>query len=115
MKRLTFIDSKNVVGWETTLSSHNHKTLDPRRYVEYLRAKNRINAILLPFYAQETFRKMRWHAHISISRSESVMINRCKEKFGPPQDVVIAMGDWEQKHPGEIQAAHQGSRHAQAV
>ena len=108
MKRLTFIDSKSVVGWEATLSSHNHKTLDPRRYVEYLRAKNRVNAICLPFYAQETFRKMRWHAYINMSRSESVMINRFKEKFGPPQDVVIAIGDWEQKHQARFKQPTKG-------
>jgi hypothetical protein len=90
------------------LMKKKHYTLDPRRYVEYLRAKNRINAILLPFYAQETFRKMRWHAYINMSRSESVMINRFKEKFGPPQDVVIAMGDWEQKHQARFKQPTKG-------
>ena len=83
---------------EAELSKYNHKTLDVDKFIEYVEAKNRDNAKLPAFYEQEVFRKMRWHAYINMSRSESKMINRFKEEFGPPSDVVIAMGDWEQHH-----------------
>ena len=65
--------------------------------MEYITAKNKLNAILIPFYTQSVFRKYRWFTHINKTRSEANMINRFKETFGSPKDVVIAYGDFCEK------------------
>lgn len=94
----TLKNENHVQETQAELSAHNHKTLDLLKYVEYLKVKNRINSQLSTFYQQEVFRKMKWHAYINTSRSESNMINKFKEKFGRPDEVVISIGDWEQRH-----------------
>lgn len=67
-------------------------------YKLYLTAKNDANSKLYSFYENEAYRKMRWNTYINMSRSEDAMINRFKKKYGTPADVVVAFGDWEQKH-----------------
>ena len=39
--------------------------------------------------------------------SEARMINRFKEIFGKPEDVVIGFGDWEQQ-ADEVHGAYEG-------
>ena len=36
------------------------------------------------------------------------MINRFKAKFGAPDDVVVAFGDWEQKHHMKLKEPTKG-------
>jgi hypothetical protein len=97
-KKHTVGDENNVIRLETELSNFNHKTVDFDKYLEYVTKKNEVNSKLFSFYEQEHFRKMKWNAHINRNRSEDMMINNFKKKFGGPDEVVIAFGDWEQKH-----------------
>jgi hypothetical protein len=87
----------NVQNREAYLSQFNRKTLGLASFLEYLKAKYKVYQVLAPFYEQATFRKTKWHTFINTQRSEAKMINRFKEKFGPPDEVVIGIGDWEQK------------------
>jgi hypothetical protein len=82
---------------ETRLSLHNGKTVDPLKYVEYLKERNRYVKPLMGFYVDEVHRKNKWNAKINVRRSEDRMINRFKEKFGQPKDTVLLIGDWEQR------------------
>lgn len=87
-----------VIAIEMALSAFNHKTLDVDKYKAYLTAKNGANSKLFAFYENEVYRKMKWNTYINMSRSEDMMINRFKARFGAPDEVVVAFGDWEQKH-----------------
>ena len=59
--------------------------------------KNDINYRLLTFYEQKLFRQLRWYAFMNKQKSEARMINKFKEIFGGPEDVVIGFGDWDQR------------------
>jgi len=91
------IQGKTIIEYETELSSYNRKTLNIVKFKEYLQAKNRINHILFGFYHRELFRKLKFGRYINTKRNEQKMISNFKKIFGNPEDVVICIGDWEQK------------------
>ena len=91
------IQDKTIIDYETELSHYNKKTLDITKFKEYLQAKNRINHILFGFYRKDLFRKLKFGKYINIKRNEQKMINNFKKTFGKPEEVVICIGDWEQK------------------
>ena len=43
------------------------------------------------------FRKLKFGRHINTKRNEQKMINQFKKTFGNPDEVVICIGDWEQR------------------
>lgn len=91
------IEGKTIIEYETELSHYNRKSLQITKYKEYLQEKNRINHILFQFYRKELFRKLKFGKYINIKRNEQKMISNFKKIFGNPEDVVICIGDWEQK------------------
>ena len=91
------IKGKTIIEYETELSNYNRKTLNIVKFKEYLQAKNRINHILFGFYHRELFRKLKFGRYINTKRNEQKLINNFKKMFGNPEDVVICIGDWEQK------------------
>ena len=91
------IDGKTIVEYETELSNYNRKTLQIDKFKEYLTKKNQINHILFPFYRKELFRKLKFGSYINTKKSEQKMISNFKKKFGNPENVIICIGDWEQK------------------
>jgi hypothetical protein len=91
------INEKTIIDYETELSSYNRKTLNIDKFKEYLQAKNRINHILFGFYHRELFRKLKFGRYINTKRNEQKMISNFKKIFGNPEDLVICIGDWEQK------------------
>ena len=91
------IEGKTIIEYETELSHYNRKSLQIATYKEYLQEKNRINHILFQFYRKELFRKLKFGKYINIKRNEQKMISNFKKIFGNPEDVVICIGDWEQK------------------
>jgi hypothetical protein len=91
------IQEKTIIEYETELSHYNKKTLNITKFKEYLQVKNRINNILFGFYRKELFRKLKFNSYINTKRNEQKMINKFKEIFGKPEDVVICIGDWEQR------------------
>jgi hypothetical protein len=92
------INGKTIIEYETELSHYNRKTLQIDKFKEYLTKKNEINHILFGFYRKELFRKLKFHSYINTKKSEQKMINNFKKKFGNPEDVIISIGDWQQKH-----------------
>lgn len=93
----TRIEGKSVIDWETELSQYNKKTLDIEKFTLYLQKKNELNRRLFQFYEQRQFRKMRLNSYKFRLQSEQKMVNNFKEKFGSPEEVVVAFGDWDQK------------------
>jgi hypothetical protein len=91
------IEEKTIIEYETELSHYNRKTLDITKFKEYLQVKNHINHILFGFYRKQLFRKLKFSSYINTKRSEQKMIQNFKKQFGNPNEVVICIGDWEQK------------------
>ena len=91
------IEGKTIIEYETELSHFNRKSLQITKYKEYLREKNRINHILFQFYKKELFRKLKFGKYINIKRNEQKMINNFKKAYGDADNVVICIGDWEQR------------------
>ena len=91
------IEGKTIIEYETELSHFNRKSLQITKYKEYLREKNRINHILFSFYRKELFRKLKFGKYINIKRNEQKMISNFKKVYGNPDNVVICIGDWEQR------------------
>jgi len=89
--------NKSVIEYETELSKFNRKTLQMDKFKDYLKEKNRINHVLFGFYAKHLFRKLKFGKHINIQRNEQQMIRNFGKMYGSPEEVVICIGDWEQK------------------
>jgi len=91
------IEGKTIIEYETELSHFNRKSLQITKYKEYLREKNRINHILFQYYRKELFRKLKFGKYINIKRNEQQMISNFKKAYGNADNVVICIGDWEQR------------------
>ena len=91
------IEGKTIIEYETELSHFNRKSLQITKYKEYLREKNRINHILFQFYRKELFRKLKFGKYINIKRNEQKMIRNFRKMYGNPEEVIICIGDWEQR------------------
>jgi len=98
----TLIESQSVIYWETQLSqalsaeTTSHKTLSFEKFQKYIQHKNQINNKLVIFYEGVLYRKLRLNGYINQQKSEARFLNRFKEIFGPPDVVVIGIGDYEQ-------------------
>ncbi len=79
------------------MSAFNKKTLNFDAFKEYIMHKNALNLKLAPFYNEYLFRKLKLGSYSGRQRTEARMLNRFKELFGPPAEVVICIGDWEQR------------------
>jgi hypothetical protein len=91
------IQGKSVIDYETELSTYNHKTLQIDKFKTYINEKNRINNMLFGFYAKHLFRKLKFGRHINIKRNEQKMISDFRRMYGNPENLVICIGDWEQR------------------
>ena len=91
------IQGKSVIEYETELSLYNRKTLCMDKFKSYITEKNRINYILFDFYSKHLFRKLKFGRHINIKRNEQKMISDFRKMYGNPENVVICIGDWEQR------------------
>jgi len=91
------IQGKSVIDYETELSLYNRKTLCMDKFKAYINEKNRINHLLFDFYAKQLFRKLKFGRHINIKRNEQKMIRDFRKMYGNPEEVVICIGDWEQR------------------
>ena len=91
------IEGKCVIEYETELSTYNRKTLQIDKFKTYINEKNRINSLLFRFYAKHLYRKLKFGRHINIKRNEQKMISSFRKMYGNADEVVICIGDWEQR------------------
>jgi hypothetical protein len=97
MRKTATVEGRTVVEWEADLSRHNFKTVSFKEFGECIRAKLLVNSKLTAFYRERTWRKLRLYGYLNRRRSETRMVQRLRETFGPPEDVVIGIGDWTQR------------------
>ena len=91
------IDGKAIIEYETELSKLNRKTLIIKDFKEYIKKKSDINNKLYKFYEKYIFRKLKLNGYINRKKNEQKLINNFKKIFGKPEDVIICLGDFEQK------------------
>lgn len=91
------IDGKTVSEWETELGEHNSKTLNIEKAKEHIKKRNEISKMLNEFYIDKIFRKLRLNAYLNKQKSEQMMIENFKKIYGTKEEIVICIGDWEQK------------------
>ena len=91
------IDGKTIIEHETELSNYNRKSLNIDEFKAYIQKKNELNHLLMIFYEKYLFRKLKLNGYLNTKRSEQRMIQNFQKKFGTPETVIIAFGDWEQR------------------
>lgn len=91
------IHDKSIIQHETELSNYNRKSLRINEFKVYIQKKNELNHLLFNFYEKYIFRKLKLNGYLNTKKSEQRMIHNFKNKFGTPDNVIIAFGDWEQK------------------
>ena len=79
------------------LSKLNRKTLNIKKFKEYIKEKSKMNTMIQPFYERYIFRKLEINRYINIKKHEQKLINRFKEVYGDEKEVIICAGDFEQK------------------
>jgi hypothetical protein len=102
------IDGKTVIEYETELSKLNRKTLIIKDLKEYIQKKSEFNNKLYKFYEKYIFRKLKLNGYINKKKHEQKMINNFNKIFGKPEEVIIAIGDWEQKKQMKYKEATKG-------
>jgi hypothetical protein len=63
----------------------------------YIEQKNALNLRLAPFYNDYIFRKLKLGSYSRRQITEARMFKRFEKHFGSPDEVVICIGDWEEK------------------
>jgi len=102
------VDGKTIIEYETELSKLNRKTLIIKDFKEYIKKKSEINNKLYKFYEKYIFRKLKLNGYINKKKHEQKMINNFKKIFGKPEEVIITIGDWEQKKQMKYKEATKG-------
>lgn len=102
------VDGKTIIEYETELSKLNRKTLIIKDFKEYIKKKSEINNKLYKFYEKYIFRKLKLNGYINRKKHEQKMTNNFKKIFGKPEEVIIAIGDWEQKKQMKYKEATKG-------
>ena len=92
MRTTTVVEGRTVAEWESSLSNHNFKTVSFDKFKECIRAKLQVNAKLAAFYREHTWRQLRLYGYFNRHRSETRMLEQLREKFGPPDQVIIGIG-----------------------
>lgn len=91
------VEGRTITEWETDLSVHNHRTVDSNGFKAYIKAKLLVNLKISPFYQRPIWRKLNLNRFWNTRKSEAMMLKGFSHKFGTPEQIVIGIGDWEQK------------------
>ena len=89
--------NKSVKKVESELSIYNGKSCIYNNVKRYIEAKNMTNYYLMSYYEKYLYRKLKWYSYINKQKSEAIMINNFKKKFGDKDNTLVCFGDWEQK------------------
>jgi len=64
---------------------------------DYFKAKLFVNPKIIPFYEDRLCRKMQLNNFYNIRKPEQRLMQQFKEMFGKQDEVIVGIGDWEQK------------------
>ena len=86
---------KKIITLENELSNKDKRSKTSNNYDDfkkYFNKKMKLHDELEKLYNNDKLNKMKWNAFINEKRSEKMLINDIKNKFG--KDVVLILGDW---------------------
>ena len=101
-KKKIIEEKRTVQQIESDLTKDNldSKTCNFVLFLDYVKIKNRVNRCLFDQYQNELYRKLKWNSFINTQKSESKMLRNFKEKFGPPGETTVIIGDYDKiSHP----------------
>jgi len=96
-------DKNDISKVENELTKYNSRTCDLNKFKEFIKNKNKINAMLFEKYNKEIFRKYKWYGFLNRKHTETKMIKEIKNTFG--KNSIIFYGDFGFKtncHKGNI-------------
>ena len=83
-----------IIQLETELSHFCSKTVNYEKFKDFIKKRYEIGIKVRPFYEQILFRKFKLRTKIYRRKSEDKFINRMKETFGKPDEVIVVIGVW---------------------
>ena len=84
-------EKQKIKEKEKELSNYNSKTVDLKKFKEYILNKNKINNELFEKYNEEIFRRYKWYGYLNKRKGEEKLIKELKEVFG--KNVILILGD----------------------
>ena len=105
-RRYTF--GRSVLDWEQHLAGFNGKSVNVQTFSDYVREKLLVSSIVASFYENVFYRKFKLHVYINAKKSEQWMVNKFRHIFGHPPEVVIGIGDWEQRKHRKFKEPRKG-------
>lgn len=94
LKRNSGLD---IEAEETNLSTENSKSVFFRDYKSFFNKKLNYIAKVKQFYCGYVFRKLRLKVYQNTRKSEAKMINDFTKLYGKPEEVILCIGDFEQR------------------
>jgi len=89
------MENRTIAEWELDILPYNHKTVDRDRFKVYIKVKLLANSKVTSFYKISLYRKIRLNNLYNIRKSEQRLVQRFKEIFGNPGDMVVGIDYWE--------------------
>ena len=87
-------DSQTVLAM---LALHSGNSTNFKELKQYVLYKNLFAESFGDYYKSSFYRKFRFNTKINTKRSESSFVNRFQQRYGRPDQTIIAFGDWEQR------------------
>jgi predicted nucleic acid-binding Zn-ribbon protein len=94
LKRNSGLD---IEAEETNLSTENSKSVFFRDYKNFFNKKLNYIAKVKQFYSGYVFRKLKLQVYQNTRKSEAKMINDFTKLYGKPEEVMLCIGDFEQR------------------
>ena len=94
LKRNSGLD---IEAEETNLSTENSKSVFFRDYKKFFNKKLNYIAKVKQFYSGYVFRKLKLQVYQNTRKSEAKMINDFTKLYGKPEEVMLCIGDFEQR------------------
>lgn len=86
---LKYKNKKGLIKLETEISNENGKTCDYKKFMKYLKIKNKVNSKLFIHYEEEFIRKIKLRTYINTQRSEGKLIRNIKNYYGDNNKKLI--------------------------
>jgi hypothetical protein len=95
-KKKTIISNQSVKKIESKLSQFNANTCFFRNFYDFVVVKNEVSYTLLDYYSKNLYRYLTWCGKVNKRKSDDKFVSRFREKFGPPDKVILLYGDQDQ-------------------
>ena len=97
-KKMNKIRNEKIIKIEKSLTKENERLRTSNSYEKfnlYNNEKSKIYEEVKELYNDKRINKLKWYSYINEKRSENMMINDIKKKFG--ENLVLILGDWSMK------------------